>query len=76
MVGGAVRLYVDNDVIVETTLDSNGAADIDAEPGIYTLQVMAPSAGPGCFWGTTIQDVELPRGPLELDVFYICSGDG
>lgn len=71
---GVLRLYVGNDLILETVLDSRGSADIGVEPGIYTVQVMAPSSGPGCFWGATVAEIALPGEPLSVDAFYICSG--
>ena len=75
LAGGTMRIYIGNDIIVETELDTNGSAEIDVDPGTYIVQVMFPSTDPGCFWGDTITDVELPRN-LAIEAFYICSGGG
>jgi hypothetical protein len=74
LTGGTITLYQDNEVILETSLGSDGRAIISAPRGAYTVQAFAESADPGCFWGNTVYDVELPRKDVVFTVFYICSG--
>ena len=72
--GGTIRLVQQDNVVLERSLDHDGRAAISVSPGNYILQAFLESNDPGCFWGNTIYDLELPLGYLEITVFQICSG--
>ena len=72
--GGTITLYQGDIVVLEHSLDRDGRATISAPPGSYTIQAFFRSSDPGCFWGDTLYDVELPQEDLFVEVSQICSG--
>ena len=72
--GGTIRLYQEDGVVLEQSLDRDGRATITVPAGLYTLQAFLGAATPGASWGNTIYDLELPVRDLEIAVFQICSG--
>jgi hypothetical protein len=69
-----LRFYVGDDVIVETTLDGEGRAEVDLAPGTYTVQVDLPISGTECFWGETLFDVTVPGEAITIEAWHICPG--
>ncbi len=47
--------------MAETVLDESGAATVTWPSGSYTVQVFLDYGKPGCFWGTTLDEVTFPR---------------
>lgn len=73
LAGAELRFYVGDDVVLETTLDADGRAEVDIE-GRYTVQVDLPLSDGECFWGQTLFDVDFPSDRLELLAWQICPG--
>ena len=69
-----LRLYLNDDAVLEVPFDDTGTAVIAPDPGTYDLQVEAASADPLCFWGDTVFDVTFPSRPITLEVGFICAG--
>lgn len=72
--GATLRLYHDDTVILETTLDHDGTATIAPEPGTYDLQIESATSDPLCFWGDTVFDITFPSPPITVEVGFICAG--
>jgi hypothetical protein len=69
-----LRLYVGDELVLETMLDGEGRAEIDVAPGIYTVQVDLPISGTDCFWGETLFDVGFPGDTITIEAWHICPG--
>jgi hypothetical protein len=72
--GGTIRLYREDIMVVEQSLDQGGRASISAPDGVYTVQAFIATSDVGCFWGNTMYDVELPVRDLDITVLQICLG--
>ena len=71
---GELRLYVGDELGVETTLDGAGRAELDIAAGTYTVQVDLPISGTDCFWGETLFDVSIPGDTIDIEAWHICPG--
>lgn len=74
LIGGTIRIYQQDTVVLEESLDQDGRVASSLPQGVYTLQASLDSHLPGCFWGNTLYDVHLPQTSLNIAVSKICSG--